>query len=397
MNENDKSEDLSQESPEGEISWSFCPRCGEKLPKVKKIKYCTNCGLDFEYLREHKEIPPSEYEFEPGYYPEESYETYYSQEQVKIEEDQIEEARNTKLWSTFTSILLPLGAFIAMNAFLIVAVLGVIFLIGSLNLDFLMDLMSSPWFLIISSLAEYLFIIIPIVFVGRYLKKPTWNNRFKLLGFSIDKFDQKGLMKEISLGLAFGIGGIFIVAITSTITELILEIAFGINIVQESTSTGEVDIYITGATFLELIFLSLIMILVVGPSEEIIFRGFMQRGLINNLGKTTGIIITALIFGSIHLLGIFMVLLISPIEFLINFIYLFFPYLSISLLLGYLCYWREGNLIAVTILHGVYNAFTVVLAFLAYNAPMSGIIIFISLISVIMAVCFFLYYFLEKS
>ncbi len=107
------------------------------------------------------------------------------------------------------------------------------------------------------------------------------------------------------------------------------------------------------------------MIFVIGTSEEILFRGFLQKGLVRTLGKQWGMILTALIFTSIHLIGTFL-LAFSPTVFLISFILNFFPYFAISLLLGLLYQWRKENLIAVVITHGFYDAFTVILVFIFY-------------------------------
>ncbi|MFX1393317.1 MAG: type II CAAX prenyl endopeptidase Rce1 family protein, partial [Promethearchaeota archaeon] len=95
------------------------------------------------------------------------------------------------------------------------------------------------------------------------------------------------------------------------------------------------------------------------------FRGFMMKGLTRTLGKTPALWITALIFAGIHLVGIlFYFLVYHPIVVLVNLVMLFVPYLAISLMLGLLYRWRNENLIAVVITHGVYNSLTIIFAFL---------------------------------
>ncbi|MBY8986377.1 MAG: CPBP family intramembrane metalloprotease, partial [Candidatus Lokiarchaeota archaeon] len=99
----------------------------------------------------------------------------------------------------------------------------------------------------------------------------------------------------------------------------------------------------------------------------ILFRGFMQKGLVRSLGDRWGIIITAIIFSLIHLLGIFLVALESPDLFIILFLLSFTPYFAISLMLGWLYHWRNENLIAVMITHGVYDVLVIVMTYLLYG------------------------------
>jgi membrane protease YdiL (CAAX protease family) len=109
------------------------------------------------------------------------------------------------------------------------------------------------------------------------------------------------------------------------------------------------------------------MVLVIGTSEEILFRGFMQKGLVRSFGKNWGIIITALTFSMIHLIGIFLLIPFDSTYFLISFLLSFFPYFAISLMLGVIFYWRKENLIAVMITHGFYDAITIMIAYFFYS------------------------------
>ncbi len=158
------------------------------------------------------------------------------------------------------------------------------------------------------------------------------------------------------------------VLFVSMLTEVILELIFNIEIVQEASgASSDVDLIISSADTLVLFLFSIEMILIVGTSEEILFRGFMQKGLTRKLGNKAGIIVTALIFSLIHLIGLLLIDLSSPIYILISFLLSFIPYFAISLVLGLIYQWRNENLIAVVITHGIYNTLTLISAFIFYG------------------------------
>ena len=164
--------------------------------------------------------------------------------------------------------------------------------------------------------------------------------------------------------MGFAVIGVLVVSITSVTIELIIEFFLGIDIIHDATGlTGEV----IPTDLFSLILFSVVVILVIGTSEEILFRGFMQKGLVRSLGERWGIIVTAIIFSLIHLLGIFLVALDSPSLFIVLFLLSFTPYFAISLMLGLLYHWRNENLIAVMITHGVYDVLVIVMTYLLYG------------------------------
>jgi len=193
-------------------------------------------------------------------------------------------------------------------------------------------------------------------------------NRLGLLGFTTRGFEKKGVLKEILIGLGFAVIGVLLVGLVSFLTEIALETLFGVEIVSDlGSGTGDVESIIYSADILSLILLSIVMILIIGTSEEILFRGFMQKGLMRSLGNKWGILITAFIFAMIHVIGVILLVLDSPLILLISFLLSFIPYFAISLLIGFIYYWRNENLLAVIITHGVYDALTIILAFFFYN------------------------------
>ena len=351
-----------------ELEWSFCPVCANEIPKVDNLKYCIKCGTNLQYLKKYKKFQPK---LNPNPYVQTlPYPTQpkslISYGPKKIPDEDILTTKQKKLWGTSTSIGLPLGAFLLMN----ILTAGIISLITFIyfDLEILFDLLSNPYFIIVLSLFELIFIVFPVMYVGKYLQNPTLENRFALLGFTSRGFEKPRIAKEALIGILFGIIGLFLVFFVTVFTEFALESIFNIEIVQETSgASGDVELMISSADILSIVLFSIEMLLVIGTSEEILFRGFMQKGLVRRLGNKGGIIVTALIFSLIHLIGVFLIDLDSPLYIIISFFLSFFPYFAISLVLGLIYQWRNENLIAVVITHGVYNSLTIISAFLFYG------------------------------
>ena len=347
--------------------WSFCPVCGAEIPKMSKVKFCVRCGTDLIYIKENKQIRSRKSKnpsIQSNQYPQSFIPpTIYGPK--KISDDEITNTKNHELWGIGASIGVPIGAFFLVN-FLTAGIIAII-IYFSFNLEAIFSFLLNPYFLIFSSFFELIFILIPVFYIEKYLKNPSLENRLGLLGLTLKGFNRKSLIKEILIGLGFALIGVLLVAIIAFSTELLLEFFFGIEIVRDlSSTTSDVEIIISRADILSLILLSVVMILIIGTSEEILFRGFMQKGLTRSLGNKGGILITALIFALIHVFGIFLTDTEDPLSIFISFLLSFIPYFGISLMLGLIYYWRKENLIAVIITHGVYNALTIILAYMFY-------------------------------
>ncbi|MFX0026642.1 MAG: type II CAAX prenyl endopeptidase Rce1 family protein [Candidatus Hermodarchaeota archaeon] len=340
--------------------WTFCPSCGYKLPEIDRQKFCIKCGVDLEYIESNI------ISYQPSPYDASTYPYRPEREKKKIADEDILNLKEKQIWGSFYSIGIPIVAYILMISLGLVIMAFILSLVG--NLEDLMALMLNPYFIILLSFTELIFIFVPVYYVGKYLQNPTFNNRLALLGFTFKGKDNFKAIKEVFIGLGFAIVGIFLVFSVSFLIEIILELIFGVDIVfTGGGSLNEIDLILANSDILALIFLSITMILIIGTSEELLFRGFMQKGLVRTVGKYGGIIITALIFSSIHLIGIFQMGDATLTEYLISFLLNFFPYFAISLLLGFIFYWRKENLIAVMITHGFYDALTIIIAYIYFS------------------------------
>ena len=102
---------------------------------------------------------------------------------------------------------------------------------------------------------------------------------------------------------------------------------------------------------LQLIALIGISIVLVGPAEELAFRGFVQKGLEASFGKTAGLLIASILFGVLHGLNSLRSIL---------------PVTIISLFLGYAWQKTDGNTTASAWIHGLYDAIAIALAYFVY-------------------------------
>ncbi|MFX1374518.1 MAG: CPBP family intramembrane glutamic endopeptidase [Promethearchaeota archaeon] len=362
---NDKEPYKFEEDHEpGELKWMFCPICGKDLPNVKNLKFCIKCGTNIAYIKEYQKLPVNQtynpYKTQMGYSHIQPPPIYY--EVPKIADEELIDNKDQILWGTSTSIGLPLVAFFLMN--IILAIFIGIISYPIIDEDRLYNLITNSYFISIIALFELVLMIIPVMYVRKYLQNPTIKNGLILLGFTSRDFDRRRILKEILIGISFSIIGVLLVTSIAVFLELILELVFRIEIIQE---TSDLSVGIIPKDIPSLFIFSVVIIVVIGTSEEILFRGFMQKGLERSSGNSKwAIIITAFLFSMIHLIGLIAYEFESPLSFVLYFLLTFFPYFAISLLLGLLYYWRENNLIAVVICHGVYDVITIVLAYILY-------------------------------
>jgi|GEM_PF-216691 len=103
-------------------------------------------------------------------------------------------------------------------------------------------------------------------------------------------------------------------------------------------------------------FVILMMLLVVGPFEELLFRGVIQNRLRENFSLIPGLVIASALFAVIHVVA----LAGDPVAMLTTVTILFFP----SLVFGYV-YEYTGNLVVPALLHGLHNSIIIALIFFA--------------------------------
>jgi len=360
-NQNNPYSNERENSTKNELKWSFCPVCGKDIPKVETSEFCLKCSTDLQNLKKHIGSSSTTLNSsKPSSLYTQSSSQGFSYGPEKISDEDITNIKKHKLWGIPVTLGLPLGAYLLMNL-----VLALILFTISTNVDKLKEIVLNPYFVILSSLTSLIFMILPLIYAGKYLQNPTLKNRLGLFGFTVKGFDKKKIKREILLGIGFAIIGFFLVNSIGTLTKLLLELSFGLEVVRDSTGfMSESEIIIYSADVLSLIIWVIVIFLVIGTSEELLFRGFVQKGLVRTLGTKKGIIITALIFSLIHLIGLYLIA--NPLNLLVAFILNFFPYMAISLMLGLLYYWRKENLITVMVTHGVYNGLSIIIVYLLF-------------------------------
>ena len=201
----------------------------------------------------------------------------------------------------------------------------------------LIRLIEVPPFIIFE---PYAFLIFTLSEIG-FVIPPVWYVRRR--GYGLDTLGVKniGSLKDIGLGFALGAGMLLANLVVSALIGYIFQIP-----------EGEMTLVPFASDPIELIAWVIVMFIVVGFSEELLFRGFLQRRMeiyFKNRSRIPAIkalMITSFIFAAIHfdLIGL-------PTRFVLG------------ILLGYLAQKRNYSIVGPTIAHGFNNAAVVVLVF----------------------------------
>ncbi len=234
-------------------------------------------------------------------------------------------------WGNFTRVIfmviLGWGTMFAFTVAIMVPLIGLIGIWG---------ILTDPWAMLILSIAEIGFII-PVIYYVR-------NRKLPLRTIGLKNFTS---IKDIGLGFVVG----FLMLGSNLIISYFMSLFMPDLIGDESffvAPAGEFNAIIWISLW------TLSMFLVVGFSEEIVFRGFLQRRMemfYRQRGsenyKMTALILTSIIFSAIHLdligLGTRFVL---------------------GLFLGYLAQKRKYSIIGPAIAHGVNSSAVIILAVL---------------------------------
>lgn len=128
-----------------------------------------------------------------------------------------------------------------------------------------------------------------------------------------------------------------------------LGISIGEEIVFGPDPTGELfaEFLIPKDSF-QLVVTVALHLLLVGPCEELAFRGFIQKGFENSFGKLKGLVVASILFGLVHGL---------------NTLYAIVPLIAAGLFLGYLWLWTGGNTTASALTHGINNSISIAIAY----------------------------------
>ncbi len=234
-------------------------------------------------------------------------------------------------WSKFSHVL-----FMVLAGWVMMFVLTIIIMVPMMGVIGLYGVLTNPWALIILTLGTFGFLI-PIY---RYVKKE---------GISFRSIGLKNMLslKDIALGIVVGF---LMLGANLIISYFMSQLIPGLeeDTLFDNAPVGAID---------RLIFVSLwtvAMFAIVGFSEEIVFRGFLQRRMemyYREKGsknyRLLALVITSLIFSAIHLdiIG-------------------FGPRFVLGLFLGYLAQKRNYSIIGPTVAHGINNSAVVILALL---------------------------------
>ncbi len=159
-------------------------------------------------------------------------------------------------------------------------------------------------------------------------------------GASLRKLGLKKPSLKVMVTVSFV--AVFLLLLAGTISA-IEEVVLGPDPMAEELTNA-----VLPRNLLQVIALIALSIALVGPAEELAFRGFVQRGLENSFGKTGGLLIAAILFGLLHGL---------------NSLRAIIPVSVSSLVLGYVWQKTDGNTTASAWTHGLYDAITISIAY----------------------------------
>jgi hypothetical protein len=153
-----------------------------------------------------------------------------------------------------------------------------------------------------------------------------------------------GLIRTTPKTLARVLAALMPLYLATVVVTFVLTNVFGPDPTAEAFTAAAIP-----RDFSQLVAYLIIYMVLVGPAEELAFRGFVQKGLENTFGKLKGLLIASVLFGLPHI---------------INYPYNAATATATGLVLGYVWQKTGQNTTATAVLHGTFNSIGVILVYL---------------------------------
>ena len=232
------------------------------------------------------------------------------------------EMENQPMWRA----KLALACYFALIGGILVGALIVELVLFGMGIDFL-DL-PFPIALISVPVNETIILIITLLFA-------------RSKGAGLKNLGLKRASFKILIAVSLVAVPLFLLAVGVSIGQVI---AFG-----PDPTAADVEMAVVPRDSLQLFALIGLSLVLVGPCEELAFRGFVQKGFENSFGKMKGLLIASGLFALLHGL---------------NTLYAILPIFAVSTVFGYVWQKTDGNTTAAALMHGVYDTVTIALAYL---------------------------------
>ena len=157
-------------------------------------------------------------------------------------------------------------------------------------------------------------------------------------------FKDLGLIRTTPKTLARVLPALMALYLATVVVTFVLTNVFGPDPMAEAFTVAAIP-----RDPFQLVAYLIIYMVLVGPAEELAFRGFVQKGLENTFGKLKGLVIASTLFGLPHV---------------INYPYNAVTATATGLVLGYVWQKTDQNTTATAVLHGTFNSIGVILVYL---------------------------------
>ena len=199
----------------------------------------------------------------------------------------------------------------------------------------------NPWILILLSLIEILFVIIP-AFVSSKIEKKSFKSLLNEMGFK----KNEDIFLKVIAGLSFGIIFFFAGDLIIIVFYILIENLYGAGFVQAG-SQGAITTTPIQPNLIQFSVLIILQIIIIGPCEEAFFRAFLIKKFNYKIKMSYSILISSTLFAFYHVPP-FLV----PITTIITFFGYFFKF---GVILALIFIYFNYSIIPVAIAHSIFN------------------------------------------